>query len=83
MQQEASIQAKLEQTKKDVLDLQGRSIRYNILKRDVDTNRALYDGLLQRLKEVGVEAGVGTNNVTVVDPALPPAAVQAEPRVRT
>ena len=63
---------KLESAKKGVLDLQDRSIQYNILKREVDTNRSLYDGLLQRLKEVGVEAGVGTNNVTVVDPALPP-----------
>ena len=63
-----------------MLDLQGRSIRYNILKREVDTNRSIYDGLLQRLNEVGVEAGVGTNNVTVVDPALTPVgAVQARP----
>jgi uncharacterized protein involved in exopolysaccharide biosynthesis len=67
VQQEASVKAKLDAAKKDVLDLQGRSIRYGILKREVDTNRSLYDGLLQRLKEVGVEAGVGTNNVTVVD----------------
>ena len=74
VQQEASIEAKLESSKKDVLDLQDRSIRYNILKREVDTNRPLYDGLLQRLKEVGVEAGVGTNNVTVVDSALTPIA---------
>src|SRR5208282_4695622 len=56
----------------DVLDLQNRSIRYNVLKREVETNRSLYDGLLQRLKEVGVEGGVGTNNVTVVDSALVP-----------
>ncbi len=70
--QEASVKAKLEAAKKDVLDLQGRSVRYSILKREVDTNRTLYDGLLQRLKEVGVEAGVGTNNVSVVDPALVP-----------
>ena len=70
--QEANIQSKLSAAKKSVLDLQERSIKYNILKREVDTNRTLYDGLLQRLKEVGVEAGVGTNNVTVVDPALPP-----------
>ena len=74
VQQEASVVAKLESSKKDVLDLQDRSIRYNILKREVDTNRQLYDGLLQRLKEVGVEAGVGTNNVTVVDSALTPIA---------
>ncbi len=72
VQQEASVVAKLDASKKDVLDLQDRSIKYNILKREVDTNRTLYDGLLQRLKEVGVEAGVGTNNVTVVDPSLAP-----------
>ena len=72
VQQEASVKAKLDAAKKDVLDLQGRSIRYGILKREVDTNRSLYDGLLQRLKEVGVEAGVGTNNVTVVDSAQAP-----------
>ena len=70
--QESNINSKLTAAKKSVLDLQDRSIKYNILKREVDTNRSLYDGLLQRLKEVGVEAGVGTNNVTVVDPALPP-----------
>ena len=74
VQQEASIKAKLDSAKKDVLDLQGRSVRYGILKREVDTNRTLYDGLLQRLKEVGVEAGVGTNNVSVVDPAVTPLA---------
>ena len=74
VQQEKAVLAKLESAKKDVLDLQGRSIRFGILKREVDTNRSLYDGLLNRLKEVGVEAGVGTNNVTVVDSAQPPAA---------
>lgn len=74
VKQESSVNAKLEAAKKDVLDLQGRSIRYSILKREVDTNRSLYDGLLQRLKEVGVQAGVGTNNVTVVDSALTPTA---------
>lgn len=72
VQQEASVLGKLELAKKDILDLQGRSIRYGILKREVDTNRSLYEGLLNRLKEVGVEAGVGTNNVTVVDSAQPP-----------
>ena len=72
VQQETSVKAKLDMAKKDVLDLQGRSIRYNVLQREVETNRSLYDGLLQRLKEVGVQGGVGTNNVTVVDSALVP-----------
>ncbi len=47
------------------------SIQYNIFQREVDTNRQLYDGLLQRYKEIGV-AGVGTNNISVVDRAQPP-----------
>jgi len=55
-----------------VLDLQSRSIKYNILRRDTDTNRQLYDGLLQRYKEIGVAGGVGTNNISVVDRATPP-----------
>ena len=50
----------------------GRSIQYNIIQRDVDTNRALYDALLQRFKEVGVAGGIGTNNISIVDRALPP-----------
>ena len=52
-----------------MLDLQGRSIRYNILKRDVDTDRSIYNSLLQRLNEVGVTGGTGANNVAVVDRA--------------
>ena len=55
-----------------VLDLQGRSINYNILRRDADTSRQLYDGLLQRYKEIDVAGGVGTNNISVVDRATPP-----------
>ena len=58
--------------KGSVLDLRGRSIQYNILQRDVDTNRALYDALLQRYKEIGIGAGVGTSPVTIVDRAQVP-----------
>ena len=52
-----------------ILDLRRRSIQYNIFQREVDTNRQLYDGLLQRYKEIGVAGGVGVNNVSVVDVA--------------
>ena len=55
--------------KQEVLDLQKRSIQYNILKREVDTNRELYTSLLQRYKEVDVATGVGANNMFVVDKA--------------
>ena len=71
---ERSLQTKVAQLKADVLDLRGRSIRYAILQRDVDTNRALYDALLQRYKEIGVAGGIGTAPVSIVDRADPPAA---------
>jgi capsular exopolysaccharide synthesis family protein len=63
-EQVASLQSEL-------LDLQGRSVQFNILKRESDTNRQLYDALLQRYKEIGVAGGGASNNVSMVDPALP------------
>lgn len=65
---------RVEGLKSGLLDLRRRSIQYNIYQREVDTNRQLYDGLLQRYKEIGVAGGVGTNNVSVVDPAMVPQA---------
>ena len=67
--QEQAMEKRVETLKQDVLDLQKRSIQYNILKREVDTNRDLYTSLLQRYKEVDVASGVGANNVFVVDRA--------------
>ena len=55
-----------------MLDLRRRSIQYNIYQREVDTNRELYNALLQRYKEIGVAGGVGVNNVSIVDPAASP-----------
>ena len=70
--QEALIRDKLGQTRKQVLSTQESSIDLNLLKREVDTNRQLYDNLLQRLKQVGVSGGVVTNNISVVDSAEAP-----------
>ena len=67
--QEERLRARVETAKRSILDVQDQGIRFNILKREVDTNREMYSGLLQRLKEVGVTAMVGTNNVSVVDKA--------------
>jgi polysaccharide biosynthesis transport protein len=69
---ESALQGRVAALKGSVLDLRGRSIQYNILQREVDTNRSLYDALLQRYKEVGVAGGVGTSPVSIVDRADPP-----------
>ena len=54
-----------------MIDLRGRNVQYQTLQRDADTNRSLYDALLQRYKEIGIAGGVGTNNVSIVDAGLP------------
>jgi capsular exopolysaccharide synthesis family protein len=69
---ERALQARVAGLKGDVLNLRGRSIQYTILQREVDTNRSLYDALLQRYKEIGVAGGVGTAPVSIVDRAQTP-----------
>jgi succinoglycan biosynthesis transport protein ExoP len=71
---ETELQARVEQLKSTYLDLRNRSIQYNIYQQEVDTNRALYDALLQRFKEIGVAGGVGINNIAIVDSADVPQA---------
>ena len=71
-QRERALQAKVNELKSSFLDNRRRSIQYNIFQQEVDTNRALYDGLLQRFKEIGVAGGVGVNNISVVDAAEVP-----------
>ena len=51
---------------------QSRGVQYNILAREVATNRSLYDGLLQRFRELTASAGLTGNAITVVDKATPP-----------
>jgi capsular exopolysaccharide synthesis family protein len=70
--QERSLASQVEQLKADVLDLRGRSVQYNILQRELDTSRTLYDGLLQRYKEVGVTGGVTANNISIIDRGVAP-----------
>ncbi|HMK90974.1 MAG TPA: polysaccharide biosynthesis tyrosine autokinase [Methylocystis sp.] len=72
LNQENEMKARIDSLRAEFLDLQKRSIQYNILKREVDTNRSLYESLLQRYKEVDVASGVGTNNVFIVERAQTP-----------
>ena len=71
-QQEASLRAKVATSKADVQSVQDRSVDMNLLQRELDTNRQVYDSLLQRLKEVSVTANITTNNLSVVDEARVP-----------
>lgn len=68
---EQALQGRVNALKGQVLDLRGRSVRYGILQREVDTNRSLYDALLGRYKEIGVAGGIGTSPISIVDRAEP------------
>jgi len=72
VEREGDLRARVSALKGDVLDLRRRSIQYNIFQRDADTNRQLYEALLQRYKEIGVAGGVGVNNISIVDVAQLP-----------
>ncbi|WEK45331.1 MAG: polysaccharide biosynthesis tyrosine autokinase [Candidatus Andeanibacterium colombiense] len=48
---------------------QDRAVRYNTLAREADTNRSLYDGLLQRFRELNAAAGIATSNLAIIDRA--------------
>lgn len=45
---------------------------YGILQREVETNRQLYESLLQKVKEAGISAALRASNIQVIDPAKPP-----------
>ena len=68
---EADLRAQVSGLKSDLTTQQAASIQYNIFRREADTNRQLYDSLLQRYKEIGV-AGVAVNNITIIDTAEVP-----------
>ena len=69
---ERLLRRQVEQQRALVNRLSDDFIQYNILKRDSETNRTLYEGLLQRLKEAGVSAGLRASNIAVLDRAEVP-----------
>ncbi len=64
-----AIQKRTEYQKKLVLDLNDRATQYTIMEREVETNHAIYQSLLQRAKEIESVAGVSSSNVQIVSHA--------------
>ncbi|WP_198321239.1 GumC family protein [Qipengyuania flava] len=68
---ENRLRARVNELQQEFVGQRRDSVQYNILQREVDTNRSLYNALLQRYREIGV-AGVGENNIAIVDVAEVP-----------
>lgn len=70
--QEAALAREVGGSKAQSLAEQDRSVGYDTLSHDVETNQTIYDQLLQRQREVSTSAGVTLNNISVLDEAAPP-----------
>jgi len=68
----ALLQEGLDKQKAEANDLAEKLVQYHILQHDAEANKQLYDGLLQKLKEAGITAGLRSSNIRIVDPALVP-----------
>jgi polysaccharide biosynthesis transport protein len=63
---EKKLRSAMEEQKTLALRQKDASVTYNILAREANTNRQLYDAVLQRMKETGVAAQIGTSNIFVI-----------------
>ena len=71
---EQALSSKVEQLKSQTLSEQDKSVQYNLLAREADTNRQLYDGLLERFKTLNAMAGISLSNISIIDNAEVPKA---------
>jgi len=72
LQRENMLHDALEKQKQEANKLNESAIQYSILKRDLESYRQLYEGLMQKMKEAGVSAGLKSNNFRIVDVARVP-----------
>jgi len=81
-QRELLVSGALEKQKTEADAMAETMVQYSILKRDAEANKQLYEGLLQKLKEAGISAGLRSNNLRVVDPAMIPSAPSRPQKTR-
>jgi polysaccharide biosynthesis transport protein len=80
LQHETMLHQALDNQKQEANKLNESAIEYSLLKRDVESYRTLYEGLMEKLKEAGVTAGLRSNNIRSVDKARVPT-YPSEPNV--
>jgi succinoglycan biosynthesis transport protein ExoP len=71
-QREALLTQALDQQKTETNQMAGKLVEYNILKREAEANKTLYEGLMTKLKETAISQGLRSSNIRVVDPAMIP-----------
>ena len=69
---ESLVRQAFEGEQKRARQISDKLVQYNILKREVETNKSLYGGLLGRLKQTVVSAELKFSNIRIIDAAIPP-----------
>jgi succinoglycan biosynthesis transport protein ExoP len=77
---EKQTSAALESEKSDAYKLRDDLVEYTLKQRDFEANRTLYEGLLERIRTAGVQAGLESQEIDIVDQAHPPVNPTLEPR---
>lgn len=80
LQRETMLRGAFDKQKQEANKLNESAIEYSLLKRDLDSNRTLYEGLLEKLKEAGVTAGLRSNNFRIINVARVPSS-PSEPNI--
>ncbi|MCP4405517.1 MAG: polysaccharide biosynthesis tyrosine autokinase [bacterium] len=70
--QEQEMMVALEKQKHEAQELNQKSVAYDVLEREAESNRRVYDTLLQRTKETSVTEQLETSNIRIIDPATVP-----------
>lgn len=73
---EKLLRSALEEQKREALEKNQDEITFEVLKRDAQTSRDLYESVVKKLNMAGVMAGLRGSNLTLVDPAITPALSQ-------
>jgi capsular exopolysaccharide synthesis family protein len=71
-QREILMSEALDQAKAGANQMAEKLVEYNILKREAEANKALYEGLMTKMKETAISAGLRSSNIRIVDPAMVP-----------
>jgi capsular exopolysaccharide synthesis family protein len=74
MQKVKTMRVRVEMQKQLVMELNERATKYKIMAREVDTNKGIYQSLLQRTKEIESIIGVSSSNIHIIDKAMLPIA---------
>src|SRR5438876_1178913 len=71
-QRETLLTDALDQAKAEANQMAERLVEYNILKREAEANKALYEGLTTKMKETAISASLRSSNIRIIDPAMVP-----------